>query len=269
MPPSAAPLEHAATSTPGARNGGAPVPSPIIQVNDLTVGWGDVVVSRDVTFDVRRGEIFAILGGSGCGKSTLLRYLVGLEPITKGEVIVAGNRNVDLEAGLPPFGVMFQGGALFSSSTVGENIELPLEEWTDLPADAVTAIAKVKLRLVGLERAYARFPSELSGGMRQRAALARALSLEPELVFLDEPTANLDPITSAEIAGLIEALRRTLGLTVVVVTHDLDTIFRLVDRCIMLDKEAKTMIAAGDPRELEKSPDRRVSEFFQPAPRKT
>lgn len=235
----------------------------VIEVKDLEVGWGDVVLLRGVTFDVRRGEVFAVLGGSGCGKSTLLRYLVGLEEITKGEVFVAGRRNVDLDAGLPPFGVMFQGGALFGSSTVGENVELPLEEWTDLPEDAITAIAKAKLRLVGLEGAYEKFPSELSGGMRQRAAIARALALDPKLLFLDEPNAGLDPISSAEIDDLIETLNETLGVTVVLVTHVIESIFRIVDQCIMLHPEAQGIIARGEPRELAESADRRVSEFLR------
>lgn len=242
--------------------------TPIIQVKELTVGWGDVVLLKDVTFDVRRGEIFAILGPSGCGKSTLLRYIVGLEPIEVGEVLVAGRRNIDLDAGLPPFGIMYQGGALFGSSTVGENVELPLEEWTDLPPDAITAIAKARLRLVGLGGAYDKFPSELSGGMRQRAAIARSLALEPKLVFLDEPSADLDPITASEIEDLIVTLNESLGLTVVVVTHELETIFRIVHRSIMLDRESKGIIATGAPHELAESDDPRVSKFFDRRPRR-
>lgn len=240
----------------------------LIQVKELTVGWGDVVLLKDVTFDVLRGEIFAILGPSGCGKSTLLRYIVGLEPIEKGEVLVAGRRNIDLDAGLPPFGIMYQGGALFGSSTVGENVELPLEEWTDLPPDAITAIAKARLRLVGLGGAYEKFPNELSGGMRQRAAIARSLALEPELVFLDEPGADLDPITASEIDDLIVTLNEALGLTVVVVSHELESIFRIVDRCIMLDRESKGIIATGAPHELAASDDPRVSKFFHRRPRR-
>lgn len=239
----------------------------IIDVKDLTMGWGDVVLQERLTFQVGRGEIFAILGGSGCGKSTLLRYLIGLEPVTKGEVTVAGRPEIDLDAGLPPFGVMFQQGALFGSSTVGENVELPLEEWTDLAPDAIAAIARAKLRLVGLDGAYDKFPSELSGGMKKRAAIARALALEPELVFFDEPSAGLDPITSAELDDLILTLNRSLGLTVVIVTHELESIFRIVTRCIMLDKASKSMIADGDPRELAKSADPRISDFFNRRPR--
>lgn len=236
----------------------------IIRVDGLTMGWDDVVLQKDMTFDVKRGEIFAILGGSGCGKSTLLRYLIGLEPITKGGTIcVAGKSNLDLDEGLPPFGVMFQAGALFGSMTVGENVELPLEEWTDLAPDAVSAIARAKLKLVGLEGAYDQFPSELSGGMKKRAAIARALALEPELVFFDEPSAGLDPITSAELDDLILTLNDSLGVTVVIVTHELASIFKIVTRGIMLDRESQSVIADGPPRELAQSEDPRVCKFFR------
>lgn len=235
---------------------------PIIRVRDLTIGWGDVVLQRGLSFEVERGEIFAVLGGSGSGKSTLLRFLIGLEPPLAGEIEVAGRAAVDLDAGLPPFGVMFQGGALFGSLTVEENVALPLEEHTALPPDAIHAIARAKLRLVGLEGAADKFPSELSGGMKKRAAIARALALEPELVFLDEPSAGLDPVTSAELDDLIVTLNRALGLTVVLVTHELDSIFGIAHRVIMLDRESKSIIATGDPRELKASPDARVSDFF-------
>ena len=254
----------------------APRPRPaldaptVVQVTDLTMGWGDVVLQKDLTFDVKRGEIFSILGGSGCGKSTLLRYMIGLEDITKGGTIeISGTDIRALEDGQPPFGVMFQAGALFGSSTVGENVELPLEEWTELPADAIAAIAKAKLRLVGLDGAFDKFPSELSGGMKKRAAIARALALEPELVFLDEPSAGLDPITSAELDELIVTLNESLGLTVILVTHELESIFKIAHRCIMLDKETKSIIANGDPHELARSTDERVSDFFNRRPSHT
>lgn len=235
----------------------------IIKVTNLTMGWGDVILQENMNFEVKRGEVFTLLGGSGCGKSTLLRYLTGLEPITKGgQICVVGRTEIDLDEGLPPFGVMFQAGALFGSFTVGENVELPLEEWTDLAPDAIAAIARAKLKLVGLENAYDKFPSELSGGMKKRAAIARALALEPELVFLDEPSAGLDPITSSELDDLILTLNRSLGLTVVIVTHELESIFKIATRGIMLDKESKSIIAEGDPKELAKSDDPRVFNFF-------
>lgn len=235
---------------------------PIIVVEGLTIGWGDVVLQKNLCFEVARGEVFAILGGSGCGKSTLLRYLVGLERPVVGSIDVAGQGFPDLAAGLPPFGVMFQAGALFGSLTVAENVELPLEEWTRLPADAVAAIARAKLKLVGLEGAAEKFPAELSGGMRKRAAIARALALEPEIVFLDEPSAGLDPVMAAGLDDLITTLSKTLGLTVVVVTHELESIFRIANRVIMLDRTERGIIATGDPRELRNSEDRRVSDFF-------
>jgi phospholipid/cholesterol/gamma-HCH transport system ATP-binding protein len=234
----------------------------IVDVQALTMGWDDVVLQKDLTFQVARGEIFSILGGSGCGKSTLLRYIIGLEPVRTGSITVAGRARIDLDEGLPPFGVMFQAGALFGSLTVGENVALPLEEWTDLTPDAVAAIARAKLRLVGLDAAYDKFPNELSGGMKKRAAIARALALEPELVFLDEPGAGLDPITSCELDDLILTLNQSLGVTVVIVTHELESIFKIVQRCIMLDKESKSIIAIGAPRELAQSEDERVSNFF-------
>jgi phospholipid/cholesterol/gamma-HCH transport system ATP-binding protein len=242
---------------------GPPEPEkPMISVKDLTIGWGDVIVQQHLDFEVQRGEVFAILGGSGTGKSTLLRFLVGLEPAPAGAIEIVGCGQPDLEAGLPPFGVMFQAGALFGSLTVGENVALPLEQWTDLPGDAVTAIARAKLKLVGLAGAADKFPAELSGGMIKRAAIARALALEPALVFLDEPSAGLDPIMAADLDELILTLSKTLGLTVVVVTHELESIFRIADRVVMLGKQEKTIIAAGDPRELRNSKDPRVSDFF-------
>jgi phospholipid/cholesterol/gamma-HCH transport system ATP-binding protein len=238
------------------------VAPPIVEVHDLSTGWGDVVLQEHLTFNVERREIFAILGGSGSGKSTLLRYIIGLEPIRHGEVVIRGQRNVELDAGVPPFGVMFQEGALFGSSTVGENVALPLEEWTDLPRDAITAIAKAKLHLVGLDGVYDEFPRELSAGMKKRAAIARALALDNDLVFLDEPGGGLDPVTSAELDELIVTLNESLGLTVVMVTHELDSILSIVDRAIMLDKTTRSIVASGDPRELAHTDDARVRDFF-------
>ncbi|WP_205633615.1 ABC transporter ATP-binding protein [Labilithrix luteola] len=237
---------------------------PMLDVRGLTIGWGEVPLIRNITFRVNRGEVFGILGGSGSGKSTLLRFLIGLEPVKTGEIDVAGNGPPNLDDGLPPYGVMFQSGALFGSMNVVENVALPLEEWTDLPPDAIRAIARAKLRIVGLEAAAEKSPAELSGGMRKRAAIARALALEPSLVFLDEPSSGLDPITSAELDELILTLSRALGLTVVVVTHQLDSIFRIADRVLMLDRPSRSVIAIGDPRALRDSDDPRVRDFFNP-----
>ena len=244
------------------RHGRVSAEVPIVEVKGLSIGWGKTVIQRDLSFAVQRGEVFAILGGSGAGKSTLLRFLIGLELPIEGEINIAGCGFPDLEAGLPPFGVMFQAGALFGSLTIGENVSLPLEEWTDLPDDAIVAMARAKLKLVGLDGASDKLPAELSGGMKKRAAIARALALDPELVFLDEPSAGLDPVMAADLDDLISTLSRSLGLTVVLVTHELESIFRIVDRIVMLDRESKSIIAIGDPRALRNSEDPRVGDFF-------
>jgi phospholipid/cholesterol/gamma-HCH transport system ATP-binding protein len=240
---------------------------PALSVHDLTIAAGGVDLVEGITFTVARGEIFAILGGSGSGKSTLLRFLVGLEWPTKGDISVEGRGPPDLLGGLPPFGVMFQGGALFGSLTVLENVELPLHQWTTLSAEAVRAIASAKLHLVGLGDAADKLPAELSGGMTKRAAIARALALDPPLVFLDEPSAGLDPLTAVGLDDLIVTLARSSDLTVVIVTHELPSIFRIVDRCIVLDRPSRRVIAAGDPRTLRQSDDPRVRSFFDPEAR--
>jgi phospholipid/cholesterol/gamma-HCH transport system ATP-binding protein len=257
MTPSSNPIEPMARPADASRSA-----APIVAVRGLSIGWDDVVLQEKLTFDVHPGEIFAILGGSGSGKSTLLRFLVGLERPLAGEIDVAGRGWPNLDAGLPPFGVMFQAGALFGSLTVSENVALPLEEWTSLPSHATSAIAHALLTLVGLRGAADKLPAELSGGMRKRTAIARALALEPQLVFLDEPSAGLDPIMAADLDDLIVTLAKTLGLTVVLVTHELESIFRIADRVILLDKEAKTIIATGTPEALKASSDARVSAFF-------
>lgn len=236
---------------------------PFIRVSNLTMGWDQRILQRDASFTVERGDIFAILGGSGCGKSTLLRHIIGLEQPMSGNVEIAGIKESHLEVSRPPFGVMFQSGALLGSMTVGENVALPLQEWTSLPLDAILAIVRSKLRLVGLTDAENKLPSELSGGMKKRAAIARAMALEPELIFLDEPSAGLDPVSSVELDDLILTLNRGLGLTVVLVTHELESIFAIVKHCIFLDPESKSIIARGDPRELrDQSDDPRVRRFF-------
>jgi phospholipid/cholesterol/gamma-HCH transport system ATP-binding protein len=243
---------------------------PIIKVSDLTMGFNEVTLFDQVSFDVSPGDVFAILGGSGCGKSTLLRCLVGLETPRAGNVEIAGVGRPNLDVGRPPFGVMFQSGALFGSMTVGENIGLALEQWTALTHDAIAAVVLAKLRLVGLAGAENKFPSEISGGMKKRAAIARALALEPELIFLDEPSAGLDPVSAVELDELLLSMNRTFNLTVVIVTHELESIFKIASRCIMLDKEARGVIAMGDPKELrDGSQDPRVRGFFNRLPKES
>jgi phospholipid/cholesterol/gamma-HCH transport system ATP-binding protein len=235
----------------------------LIKVTDLTMGWGDVILQKNVSFEIERGDIFVILGTSGCGKSTMMRYLIGLEVPVEGHVTIDGVPPSHVETGRPPFGVMFQSGALLGSMTVGENIALPLQEWTDLPVDAIFAISQAKLRLVGLQGTEEKMPSELSGGMRKRAAIARAMALEPHLLFLDEPSAGLDPVSAVELDELILTLNDKLGITLVVVTHDLESIFKIAKHCIMLDRESQSIIASGDPRKLrDESEDPRVNSFF-------
>jgi phospholipid/cholesterol/gamma-HCH transport system ATP-binding protein len=238
----------------------------MIEVEDLTIGWEDVVLQEHASFRIDHSDIFVILGGSGCGKSTMLRYLIGLEPPLHGTIRIGGAAPTASD-GHPTFGVMFQSGALLGSFTVGDNIALPLSEWTDLPTDAIEAIVRAKLRLVGLDGCVDKMPAELSGGMKKRAAIARAMALEPALLFLDEPSAGLDPVSAAELDELILTLNRDLDLTVVVVSHDLDSIFKIGKHCIMLDRESRSIIARGDPRELrDGSDDPRVRSFFRRAP---
>ena len=240
---------------------------PLFKVVDLTIGWDETVVQRGATFEIERGSIFAILGSSGCGKSTMLRYLVGLEAPLSGSITIDGLAPDQSVPGRPLFGVMFQSGALLGSLTVGENVALPLQAWTCLPPDAIGGIVAAKLRLVGLEHAGGRMPSELSGGMCKRAGIARAMALEPDLLFLDEPSAGLDPVSAVELDELILSLNQQLGLTFVVVTHDLESIFKISKSCIMLDRESKSIIARGDPRVLrDTSTDPRVHSFFNRTP---
>ncbi len=241
---------------------------PAVEVAKVAQVFGPRTIFRDVGFAVETGEVFVILGGSGCGKSTLLRQIVGLQRPSAGQVRVLGQ---DMYAGgaaahgaaLRRIGVMFQAGALFGSMTVLENVMLPLEMYTALPRAARAALAGAKLAQVGLVDAAALLPAELSGGMVKRAAIARAMALDPPVIFLDEPSAGLDPVTSAGLDALILELRRSQGTTFVVVTHELASILAIADRCVMLDRAAQGVIAAGDPRRLrDASTDPRVHAFF-------
>jgi phospholipid/cholesterol/gamma-HCH transport system ATP-binding protein len=241
---------------------------PIIKVRNLTVGYGDVVLLERVGFDVRRGEVFVILGGSGSGKSTLLKHMIGLLEPNSGSVVIDGDDIITAlgerrRAILRKIGVMYQSGALFGSMTLAENVRLPLEEYTDLTSDEIGLIARMKLSLVGLGMYTGHLPAEISGGMQKRAAIARAMALDPMILFLDEPSAGLDPITSAELDGLITRLSRSLGVTFVIVTHELPSIFAVADRVIMLDRRRKGIVAEGDPRKLrDTSEDPWVRQFF-------
>jgi len=235
----------------------------MIDVENLALGFGETVILENLNFSVQRGEVFVILGGSGSGKTTLLKCLVGLFQPLRGSVRIEGATPPGLNGEPPSYGVLFQSGALFSSLSVLDNVRLPLEKWTDLDDAATDAIARSKLRLVGLEGFEAYLPAELSGGMKKRAGIARALALESPLLFLDEPSAGLDPVTAVELDELILTLNSSLGMTMVIVTHELESIFKITSRCIMLDREAKGIIAQGDPRELrEHASDQRVLHFF-------
>jgi len=241
---------------------------PAIDVAGLECGYDGKVLLKNLNFQVKRGEIFFIIGGSGCGKSTLLRHMIGLRPPTAGTVNFFGECFNTADAArqremLKRIGVLYQGGALWSSLTLLENVMLPLAEYTPLTPFERQELAAMKLAQVGLTGYECYFPDEISGGMKKRAGLARALALDPAIVFFDEPSAGLDPITSRKLDELIVNLRDLLGMTCVVVSHELASIFAIADRVIMLDKATKGVIASGDPRLLVKdSADPRVREFF-------
>ena len=228
---------------------------PIIQVRDLQAKYGERLILDRIRFDVYEGEILAILGESGCGKSTLMKNMIGLLKPSRGEVIIDGDRitGADEETYhriLKKMGVLFQNNALFSSMTLAENVALPMQEYTQLPEQAVNALVRFKLSMMKLDGYEHFFPTELSGGMKKRAALARAMALNPRILFFDEPSAGLDPISSAELDFLIDYLNRTFGTTMVLVTHDLPSILKVAHRIIMVDKQTRGIIVEGDPHYL-------------------
>jgi phospholipid/cholesterol/gamma-HCH transport system ATP-binding protein len=239
-----------------------------IEIRNLTMAYGSFVVMRDLDFSIAPGEVFIIMGGSGCGKSTLMRHMIGLKAPAKGQVLYDGVSFWECDAEerarmMRRFGVLYQSGALWSSMTLAENVALPLQQYTDLTADPIREIVSLKLALVGLAGFEDYFPAEISGGMRKRAGLARAMALDPDVLFFDEPSAGLDPISARRLDDLILELRDSLGTTIVVVTHELASIFAIADNSVFLDTDTKTQIALGSPRALRtESPDPKVRTFL-------
>lgn len=242
---------------------------PAIRVRDLTMAYGDFVLQRELDFSINTGDIFVIMGGSGCGKSTLLRHLIGLNEPASGEILygtesftkATPERRTEMRRGM---GVLYQSGALWSSMTLAENIALPLGEFTTLDPDEIREVAALKLALVGLAGFEDYYPSDISGGMQKRAGLARAMALDPDILLFDEPGAGLDPISSRLLDDLILELRDSLGATIVVVTHELASIFAIATNSVFLDAESRTMIATGLPAELrDHSEHERVRRFLK------
>jgi phospholipid/cholesterol/gamma-HCH transport system ATP-binding protein len=239
-----------------------------IRVQNVTMAYGSFVLMRDLNFTINRGDIFIVMGGSGCGKSTLLKTLVGLKEPATGQVFYDGvsfweTDSAEREKLMRRVGILYQGGALWSSMTLAENVAMPLEEYTDLPPEQVRELVSLKLALVGLAGFEDFYPSEISGGMRKRAGLARAMALDPDILFFDEPSAGLDPVSARLLDDLILELRDSLGATVVVVTHELASIFAIGTNSIFLDPESRTAIAEGDPKRLlAESRDPRVINFL-------
>ena len=237
-------------------------------VQNLTMAYGSFVLMQDLNFTINRGDIFIIMGGSGCGKSTLMKIMVGLKTPALGEIFYrdVGFWGTDLserERLMRRFGILYQSGALWSSMTLAENVALPLGEYTDLNPQDIKEIVSLKLSLVGLSGFEDYYPSEISGGMQKRAGLARAMALDPEVLFFDEPSAGLDPVSARLLDDLIIELRDSLGATVVVVTHELASIFAIGNNSVFLDPETKTMIACGDPKKLlAESRDPKVRKFL-------
>jgi len=240
----------------------------VIEAIDLRLGYDDYVVLDGISFSVKRGEIFGVLGGSGCGKSTILKHLIGLHKPLAGEILIKGRSIVsaserEFEELCREFGVLYQSGALFSSLTLEENVALPIREALSLPPRLLSAMARVKLSQVGLRGFEDFLPAEISGGMRKRAGLARAMALSPDILFFDEPSAGLDPISSAELDQLILSLREETGVTMIIVTHELDSIFTVADRAVMLGKNRRTISHIGTIKELmEETSDPWIHEFL-------
>jgi phospholipid/cholesterol/gamma-HCH transport system ATP-binding protein len=251
-----------------------PPAPPAIDIRSLTLAYGSFVVMRDINASIASGKIFIIMGASGCGKSTLLKHLIGLQTPASGEILYRGRSFFQADAAEQQatrrrFGVLFQGAALWSSMTLADNVALPLREWTALRPEQIDEVVRLKLALVGLRGFEDHYPSEISGGMRKRAGLARAMALDPEILFLDEPSAGLDPVSSRRLDELILELRDSLGATVVVVSHELASIFAIGDSALFLDVASRTVTATGNPRELrDHATDPAVREFLhrgQPA----